>query len=663
MASNTVNIATSETASPRPAAPTGTNPAPGPWRPASLAGRNSPAPGNMSARDPSESSPSSGMTPLRPSGAGTGGGDRPRVQQTSSSGYQLSGSTTGAWVATSRRVPSAGQDRTYGEQSLSISSSPILGSSGTFARQTSMTSTSTAHPTPSSGLSSSTASGTQSTFGSTGGNGVGSPGAVSSTSVPEQPLNMEALAAKFAGSKETKEKFAALQLSPALVPAGTPDKERRNPMGAFAPPPSSSNPHVAHIKVQRTASLTHSSQSNLVPKGKYSVWLSGNKLQPGLHAQSTDMRRTASHNNAFSSGLGLPVSGGASTGHTNGSAHNNGTLQTDGANGPSQSTPVNGLSSPVLVPFSLGQMTRSTRRSSLNPQESRAPQHQDHASPSQSSTVSPPMTDKHPLQHPWTLYYTAGNNRPGSSLHIYENGLREMGTFTTVELFARYFNWIEKPHKIENSSDYHLFKDGIKPMWEDPANANGGRWIVTLLTKNSELLDRCWMELAYALVGEQLDLNDDICGAVLSRRTKADRLAVWVRDKDNVDAINGIGKRLIKFLDLRKESISLEFLITTDAKSSGLLKRYISLDTIKHELAQEAEAQSAHTPTGNETTPSLTIDSVSVTPASATEISPDTPRPSHGSSTQGKENGEETPTAVGTSGLLISVDGKGVFTA
>lgn len=79
------------------------------------------------------------------------------------------------------------------------------------------------------------------------------------------------------------------------------------------------------------------------------------------------------------------------------------------------------------------------------------------------------------------------------------------------------------------------------------------------------------MELAYALVGEQLDVGDDICGAgmsiaslleetslhphldntdidnalfffsVLSRRPKADRLAVWVRDKENVEAINGIG--------------------------------------------------------------------------------------------------------------------------
>lgn len=41
----------------------------------------------------------------------------------------------------------------------------------------------------------------------------------------------------------------------------------------------------------------------------------------------------------------------------------------------------------------------------------------------------------------------------------------------------------------------------------------GGRWILTLQQKNSDLLDRCWMELAYALVGEQLDANDDICGA------------------------------------------------------------------------------------------------------------------------------------------------------
>ncbi|KAF9179731.1 hypothetical protein BGZ51_006713 [Haplosporangium sp. Z 767] len=266
-----------------------------------------------------------------------------------------------------------------------------------------------------------------------------------------------------------------------------------------------------------------------------------------------------------------------------------------------------------------------------------------------------------------TLYYdiTSGYGRQGSSLHNYENGLRDMGSFTTVELFARYFNWIEKPHKIENSANYHLFKDGIKPMWEDPANANGGRWIVTLSNKNGELLDRCWMELAYALVGEQLDAGDDICGAVLSRRTKADRLAVWVRDKDNVEAINGIGKRLIKILGIAMERISLEFQVTTETRSTSLPRTYISLETIRKELAQEAtviESNTSKTTSIASSTPSLIVDSSSTTPASATDSTPITP------SDADKDKGEKNMTVNGTShgekhvsmgksGLLISVNG------
>ena len=28
--------------------------------------------------------------------------------------------------------------------------------------------------------------------------------------------------------------------------------------------------------------------------------------------------------------------------------------------------------------------------------------------------------------------------------------------------------------------DYHVFRAGIRPMWEDEANSNGGKWIVRL---------------------------------------------------------------------------------------------------------------------------------------------------------------------------------------
>lgn len=128
-----------------------------------------------------------------------------------------------------------------------------------------------------------------------------------------------------------------------------------------------------------------------------------------------------------------------------------------------------------------------------------------------------------------------------------------------VEGFCRYFNWLKPPSKLERSSNYHLFKDGIKPMWEDPANAKGGKWVLTI-KNNPQLLDRCWSWLAMALVGEELDEKDEICGAVVSLRAKIDRIQLWTRVKDDVESINALGKKFIKLLDVSDEpGIGLEF--------------------------------------------------------------------------------------------------------
>jgi translation initiation factor 4E len=141
----------------------------------------------------------------------------------------------------------------------------------------------------------------------------------------------------------------------------------------------------------------------------------------------------------------------------------------------------------------------------------------------------------------------------------YEAGLTIIGEFSTVEEFCRYYNWLKPPSKLEKNSNYHLFKSGIKPMWEDPANANGGKWVLTM--KNSPaLLDRCWHWLAFALVGEELEEGDEICGAVVSLRSKVDRIQLWTRGKDDVEKINSMGKRLVKLLDVSEaDNIGLEF--------------------------------------------------------------------------------------------------------
>jgi translation initiation factor 4E len=145
----------------------------------------------------------------------------------------------------------------------------------------------------------------------------------------------------------------------------------------------------------------------------------------------------------------------------------------------------------------------------------------------------------------------------------YEAGLTTVGDFDTVESYCRYFNWLKPPSKLDRNSNYHLFKSGIKPMWEDEANANGGKWVLTM-KNNPTLLDQCWQWLTMALVGEELDESDEICGAVVSLRSKVDRIQLWTRSKDDVEKVNSIGRKLVKLLDVSEaDSIGLEFQVSS----------------------------------------------------------------------------------------------------
>lgn len=56
---------------------------------------------------------------------------------------------------------------------------------------------------------------------------------------------------------------------------------------------------------------------------------------------------------------------------------------------------------------------------------------------------------------------------------------------------------------------YHVFKHGVKPTWEDPANARGGAWIVRL---RKGLAARFWEELLLAMVGEQFESGAEVRG-------------------------------------------------------------------------------------------------------------------------------------------------------
>ncbi|KAF9207030.1 hypothetical protein BGZ59_011377, partial [Podila verticillata] len=111
--------------------------------------------------------------------------------------------------------------------------------------------------------------------------------------------------------------------------------------------------------------------------------------------------------------------------------------------------------------------------------------------PGNGSETQPPATgDIHPLRFNWVFWFM--HRSPGSKILNYESSMRKVATFGSIEDFWAVYSHLKRPHELPNVSDYHLFKQGVRPVWEDSININGGKWIVRL---KKGLASRYWENL------------------------------------------------------------------------------------------------------------------------------------------------------------------------
>ena len=150
---------------------------------------------------------------------------------------------------------------------------------------------------------------------------------------------------------------------------------------------------------------------------------------------------------------------------------------------------------------------------------------------------------QHRLQSQYCLWYS--RRSPGKQNHNFDQNLKLIGRFGSCEQFWSLYSHLVKPGDLASHSDFHLFKMGIKPMWEDEANKFGGKWIVRLRKGNHNqirfieestidiniagLASRCWENLVLAMLGEQFMVGEEVCGAVVSVRFQEDILSIWNR--------------------------------------------------------------------------------------------------------------------------------------
>jgi translation initiation factor 4E len=130
-------------------------------------------------------------------------------------------------------------------------------------------------------------------------------------------------------------------------------------------------------------------------------------------------------------------------------------------------------------------------------------------------------------------------------------------SFSTVEDFWAIYNHIQLSSKLPTGCDYMLFKQGIAPMWGDVQNREGGRWLLTTdKKKRAQDLDRVWLETLLCLIGESFDdASEDICGACVQIRQKADKVAIWTTNAHHKDRVMSIGRKFQARIKLAPESL------------------------------------------------------------------------------------------------------------
>ena len=157
------------------------------------------------------------------------------------------------------------------------------------------------------------------------------------------------------------------------------------------------------------------------------------------------------------------------------------------------------------------------------------------------------------------IFWFRQQRAPGNKIVSYEEGIKKISTFSSVsfwpkilmfctmsdprspeqvEQFWSLYTHMNPPSALTPTTDYLLFHSGVRrPVWEDPLNLSGGKWIIRL---KKGVSDRLWEDLVLAVLGEQFDdlqppADEEpdewpgICGCTISVRPNEDIISVWNR--------------------------------------------------------------------------------------------------------------------------------------
>lgn len=213
------------------------------------------------------------------------------------------------------------------------------------------------------------------------------------------------------------------------------------------------------------------------------------------------------------------------------------------------------------------------------------------------NSASPNGTAVHPLRNTWIFWFRQ-HRAPGNKITNYEEGIKKISAFSSVESYWSLWTHLAPPSALQPTTDYLLFHSGIRrPVWEDPLNLSGGKWIVRL---KKGVADRIWEDLVLAIIGDQFDecraaeenevagnwddKSDasvtewpEICGCTISVRQSEDIVSLWNRVDADAKVRDKIRDTLRRVLNLPASTI-MEYKSNNDSMQDKSSFRNSAID-------------------------------------------------------------------------------------
>jgi translation initiation factor 4E len=158
---------------------------------------------------------------------------------------------------------------------------------------------------------------------------------------------------------------------------------------------------------------------------------------------------------------------------------------------------------------------------------------------------------------PWTIWEKLHGQ--GSGIDAYTRATRDICTVSSVSDFWKFWLCIPQPSELLDGGrlmrdesgrsplpidSLMFFRTGIRPEWEDPANATGGHFMFSFKSGfNPMLLDEHWNNIVLAALGGTLEPANMVTGVRLvdkmnSGKQGCVRIEVWFRNFADLHSVD-----------------------------------------------------------------------------------------------------------------------------